>query len=95
LQKAWSDKKTTAEELVFRDKQVRVVASKEKIEIWSQGASIISLDKFLSFEVPPISRNPKIAYLFLKTGLVEERGIGMKELKIFKYNNSLPNPTNS
>lgn len=77
----------------IRDKQVRVIASKEKIEIWSPGAPIISLDKFKSFEVPPISRNPKIAYLFFKTGLVEERGIGMKELKAFKDDNSLPNPT--
>lgn len=43
--------------------------------------------------MPPISRNPKIAYLFFKTGLVEERGIGMKELKAFKDDNSLPSPT--
>lgn len=77
----------------IKDKQVRVIASKEKIEIWSPGTPIISLGKFKSFEVPPISRNPKIAYLFFKTGLVEERGIGMKELKAFKENNSLPSPT--
>jgi len=77
----------------IRDKQVRVIASKDKIEIWSPGAPIISLDKFKSFEVPPISRNPKIAYLFFKSGLVEERGIGMKELKAFKEDNNLPSPT--
>ena len=50
-------------------------------------------DKFKKFEVPPISRNPKLAYIFFKTGLVEERGIGMKELKAFKDDNSLPSPT--
>lgn len=33
----------------IKDKQVRVVASKEKIEIWSPGAPIISLEKFKSF----------------------------------------------
>ncbi|HED38654.1 MAG TPA: hypothetical protein ENI76_10505, partial [Ignavibacteria bacterium] len=77
----------------IKDKQVRVVASKEKVEIWSPGAPIISLEKFKSFNVPPISRNPKLAYIFFKTGLVEERGIGMKELKAFKDNNSLPDPT--
>ncbi len=77
----------------IRDKQIRVVASKEKIEIWSPGGPIISLDKFKDFNVPPISRNPKLAYIFFKTGLVEERGIGMKELKAFRDDNSLPNPT--
>ncbi len=77
----------------IRDKQVRVIASKEKIEIWSPGAPIIGLDKFKKFEVPPISRNPKLAYIFFKTGLVEERGIGMKELKAFRDDNSLPSPT--
>lgn len=77
----------------IKDKQVRVVASKEKIEIWSPGAPIISLEKFKDFNVPPISRNPKLAYIFFKTGLVEERGIGMKELKAFRDDNSLPSPT--
>jgi len=77
----------------IKDKQVRVVASKEKIAIWSPGAPIISLEKFKDFNVPPISRNPKLAYIFFKTGLVEERGIGMKELKAFKDDNSLPSPT--
>ncbi|MEI7423584.1 MAG: ATP-binding protein [Prolixibacteraceae bacterium] len=77
----------------IKDKQVRIVASKEKIEIWSPGAPIIGLDKFKKFEVPPISRNPKLAYIFFKTGLVEERGIGMKELKAFRDDNSLPSPT--
>lgn len=78
---------------LIRDKQVRVIAYKDKIEIWSPGAPIIRLEKFNSFNVPSISRNPKLAYIFFKTGLVEERGIGMKELKAFKDDNSLPNPT--
>jgi len=77
----------------IRNKQVQVVASKEKIEIWSPGPPILSLKKFRDFNVSPISRNPKLAYIFFKTGLMEERGIGMKELKAFKDNNNLPVPT--
>jgi ATP-dependent DNA helicase RecG len=76
----------------IRDKQIRVVASKEKIEIWSPGEPIVSLDKFRTFEVPSISRNPKIAYIFFQSGLMEERGIGMRELKAFKEKNQLPDP---
>lgn len=43
--------------------------------------------------VPPISHNPKLAYIFFKTKLVEEHGIGMKELKAFRDDNRLPSPT--
>ena len=78
---------------LIKDKQVRVVAYKDRIEIWSPGAPIISIEKFKNFNVPSISRNPKLAYIFFKTRLVEERGIGMKELKAFKDNNNLPDPT--
>ena len=43
--------------------------------------------------MPSISRNPKLAYIFFKSGLVEERGIGMQELKAFKDDNDLPDPS--
>ena len=76
----------------IKDKQIRIVASKEKIEIWSPGEPIVHIEKFKTFEVPSISRNPKLAYIFFKAGLVEERGIGMKELKAFKDDNDLPDP---
>jgi ATP-dependent DNA helicase RecG len=76
----------------IKDKQIRIVASKEKIEVWSPGEPIVHIEKFRTFEVPSISRNPKLAYVFFKTGLVEERGIGMKELKSFKDNNQLEDP---
>jgi predicted HTH transcriptional regulator len=42
---------------------------------------MFSIDKFKSFSVPSISRNPKIAFVFNQMGLMEERGLGMKELK--------------
>lgn len=76
----------------IQNKQIRIVASKDKIEIWSPGEPIIHIEKFRTFQVPSISRNPKLAYIFFKSGLVEERGIGMKELKAFKDNEELPDP---
>jgi ATP-dependent DNA helicase RecG len=77
----------------IKGKQIRIVASKEKIEIWSPGEPIVHIEKFKIFEVPSISRNPKLAYIFFKAGLVEERGIGMKELKAFKDDNQLADPS--
>lgn len=77
----------------IKGKQIRIVASKERIEIWSPGEPIVHIEKFRTYEVPSISRNPKIAYIFFKSGLVEERGIGMKELKAFKEDNKLPDPS--
>ncbi len=72
--------------------QIRIIASANKLEIWSPGVPIVPLEKFKSFEVPSISRNPKLAYIFFKAGLVEERGIGMKELKAFRDSNDLKTP---
>ncbi|MCX6264678.1 MAG: hypothetical protein NTZ47_09075 [Bacteroidetes bacterium] len=76
----------------IQNKQIRIVASKDKIEIWSPGEPIIDIERFRAFQVPSISRNPKLAYVFFKSGVVEERGIGMKELKAFKNNEELPDP---
>lgn len=73
--------------------QIKVIADANKIEIWSPGKPIFSLDKFKTFNVPSQSKNPKIAYIFYKTKLVEERNIGMKELKAYKENNNVKSPS--
>lgn len=73
--------------------QIKVIASQDNIQIWSPGTPIFSLDKFRNYTVPSQSKNPKIAYLFFKTKLVEERNIGMKELKKFKDENNVPAPS--
>jgi ATP-dependent DNA helicase RecG len=73
--------------------QIKVIASDDKIEIWSPGKPLFSMDKFKAFDVPSQSKNPKIAYIFYKTKLVEERNIGMKELKAYKDNNNVTSPS--
>ena len=56
----------------------------EHIDIISPGIPKFSIDRFKAFAVPSISRNPKIAFIFNQMSLVEERGLGMKELKALK-----------
>jgi ATP-dependent DNA helicase RecG len=73
--------------------QIKVIANADKIEIWSPGKPIFGMDKFRSFDVPSQSKNPKIAYIFFKTRLVEERNIGMKELKTYKDTNQVESPS--
>lgn len=73
--------------------QIKVVANKDKIEIWSPGRPLFDLEQFRTFDVPSQSTNPKIAYLFYKTKLVEERNIGMKELKGFSETHDIPQPS--
>ncbi|MEQ8239927.1 MAG: ATP-binding protein [Cyclobacteriaceae bacterium] len=73
--------------------QIKVLANTDKIEIWSPGKPLFSMEKFKAFDVPSQSKNPKIAYIFYKTRLVEERNIGMKELKTFKETNNVKAPS--
>lgn len=73
--------------------QIKVIASADNIEIWSPGKPLFSMEKFRAFDVPSQSKNPKIAYIFYKTRLVEERNIGMKELKAYKENNPVKPPS--
>ena len=56
----------------------------DRIEIISPGIPNFPIKQFKSFSVPSISRNPKIAYIFNQMSLVEERGLGMIELKTLK-----------
>lgn len=61
--------------------KIMVDVHPDRIEVISPGKPKFALEKFKSFTVPSISRNPKIAYIFNQMSLVEERGLGMKELK--------------
>src|ERR1035437_3913766 len=54
---------------------------------------IHSIEKFRELNVPPISRNPKIAYLLNQMGVVEEMGFGMKELRKLNNERNLPHPS--
>ena len=56
----------------------------DRVEVASPGIPKFSIEKFYDYNVPSVSRNQKIAYIFNQMHLVEERGLGMKELKGLK-----------
>jgi ATP-dependent DNA helicase RecG len=56
----------------------------DRVEVSSPGIPKFPIEKFYEFTVPSVSRNQKITFIFNKMHLVEERGLGMKELKALK-----------
>ncbi|MFA6597149.1 MAG: ATP-binding protein [Ignavibacteriaceae bacterium] len=72
---------------------IKIYIYDDKVEVFSPGVPIHSLEKFKNFNVPPESRNPKIAYLFNEIDVVEELGLGMKELKKIADEKFLPRPS--
>lgn len=74
--------------IVHRDysingQNIQIILSKAKntISVSSPGIPLVEFDRFESFNVPSVNRNPKMAYIFFKMGFIEERGIGLKELQ--------------
>lgn len=85
--------------LVHRDydieqAKVYIIIEEDAITIKSPGAPVnpIKWDDFKNFKAPSLSRNPKIMSVFNQMGFVEERGIGMKEMKSLPQNYQLPLP---
>lgn len=72
---------------------VKVYIYDDRVEVFSPGEPIHPLEKFNNYNVPPESRNPKIAYLLNEINVVEELGLGMKELKKLSEVPYLPKPT--
>jgi len=72
---------------------VKVYIYDDRVEVFSPGKPIHPLEKFNTYNVPPESRNPKIAYLFNEISVVEELGLGMKELKKLAEVPQLPKPS--
>lgn len=52
----------------------------------------VTLAAMQKFEAPPFSRNPKLAYIFRKLGLMEESRLGMNEFSAMPLNYSLHRP---
>jgi ATP-dependent DNA helicase RecG len=72
---------------------IKVYIYDDRVEVYSPGKPIHPIEKFREFKVPPISRNPKIAYLFHQMHVVEEVGFGMKELKKIADQHIFPIPS--
>lgn len=74
--------------------KVYIIIEEDAITVKSPGAPVkpIKWDDFKNFKAPSLSRNPKIMSVFNQMGFVEERGIGMKEMKSLPQKYQLPLP---
>lgn len=66
----------------------------EKIVVKSPGLPVkpIKFEDFKEFKAPSLSRNPKLMAVFNAMNYVEERGIGMREMKSLPTEYQLPLP---
>jgi ATP-dependent DNA helicase RecG len=85
--------------LIHRDYDIKgakcqLLVSEDAITIKSPGAPPppITLEQLQSFNVPMLSRNPVLHYVFAHMGLAEERGLGVKTLKADADKEGLPLP---
>ncbi len=67
----------------------------EKIVVKSPGLPVkpIKFEDFQQFKAPSLSRNPKLMAVFNAMNLVEERGMGMDEMKSLQDTYHLPRPS--
>lgn len=74
--------------------KIFITIDNDKIEIKSPGLPVkpIRFEDFQAFRAPSLSRNPKIMYVFNAMKYVEERGIGMAEMKLLPQKYNLPKP---
>ena len=70
--------------------RIMVDAFHDRVEVSSPGIPKFPMEKFYDCTVPSVSRNQKISYIFNQMHLVEERGLGMKELKSLKDEGNPP-----
>ncbi len=92
-------REATMNALVHRDYDISGAKSyfeihDETIIVKSPGLPVapISLKDLQAFKAPSLSRNPKIMAVFSRMGFVEERGIGMLEMKSLPEKHQLPKP---
>ena len=53
------------------------------------------MEQIRDFDAPMLSRNPVLHFVFAQMGLAEERGLGLKSLKVRSREMGLPLPTYS
>ncbi|HET6253856.1 MAG TPA: ATP-binding protein [Puia sp.] len=74
--------------------KIYLIIEDDKIIVRSPGDPVkpIKWEDFSSFKAPSLSRNPRIMSIFNQMGYVEERGIGMREMKSVPTRYHLPLP---
>ncbi len=85
--------------LVHRDYGIagakcQLIVREHSIEIMSPGMPIepIRLDQLQSLSAPMLSRNPVLHYVFAQMKLAEERGLGLKSMKLQAEAKGMPLP---
>jgi ATP-dependent DNA helicase RecG len=85
--------------IVHRDYDIEgakcyIIIDDDKIIVRSPGLPVspIKLEDFKNFKAPSLSRNPKLMAIFNAMNYVEERGIGMTEIKALPQKYQLPLP---
>jgi ATP-dependent DNA helicase RecG len=78
----------------IKEAKIYIIIEDDKIIIKSPGDPVkpIKWDDFRNFRAPSLSRNPKIMSIFNQMTFVEERGIGMREMKSLPSKYQLPLP---
>ena len=85
--------------LVHRDYSIpgarcQLIIKPDSVEIQSPGAPVdpITLEQMQSLNAPVLTRNPLLQYVFVKMGLAEERGLGLKSMREKAVAAGLPLP---
>lgn len=85
--------------LVHRDYAIagakcQLVVTPETISVKSPGRPVapLTLEQMQSFSAPMLSRNPVLHYVFARMELAEERGLGLRSMKVRAETAGLPLP---
>lgn len=85
--------------LVHRDYGIegakcQLIVTQETITVKSPGKPVepITMEQMQAFNAPMLSRNPVLHYVFAQMGLAEERGLGLKSMKLRAEAAGLPLP---
>lgn len=85
--------------LVHRDYSIegakcQLIVTSDTITVKSPGKPVepITLEQMQAFRAPMLSRNPVLHFVFARMELAEERGLGLKSLKIRAETAGLPLP---
>lgn len=85
--------------LVHRDYSIegakcQLSVTKDKAVVMSPGLPVepVTLEQLQNFDAPMLSRNPVMHFVFAKMELAEERGLGLKSMKLRAERAGLPLP---
>ncbi len=72
----------------------QVVVTPDTVKVMSPGLPVepVSLEQMQAFDAPMLSRNPLLHYIFSQMKLAEERGLGLKSLRVKAAEAKLPPP---